>query len=86
LDDAPQRGDGTDLFPDESLDLMRDIFGGDGGGGVRRGRERDEGKGELALEGVGDADDAGFGDEGMGGDGLLDATYELVSTIIMAVR
>ena len=45
-----------------------------------RGRgERDEGEGEVAFEGVGDADDAAFGDEGGGGDGLFDCACVSVS-------
>lgn len=36
--------------------------------------ERDERKRELPLERVGNADDAGLGDEGVGCDGLFDAT------------
>ena len=43
--------------------------GEDVGGGVAGG---DEGEGEVAFHRVGDADDAGFSDGGVGEDGLFD--------------
>lgn len=39
-------------------------------------REGDKSKGELALDGVGNADDAGLGYKWMGGNGLLDTACE----------
>lgn len=73
LDDAAERGNGADLLAHQRLDLGRQLVGGDGRRGMVAGGERDKGKGQLALEGVGDADDAALGDEGMGRYGLLDA-------------
>lgn len=66
LNHAAQRGDGADLVADERLDLGQELRVGNGLGGG------DKGEGEVAFECVGDADDAGFGDERVGGDGLLE--------------
>lgn len=76
LDHAAQSGDGADLVADGGLDGVEELGGGDCGGGVRGCREGDEGEGEVAFESVGDADDAAFGDGGVGGDGLLDRAWE----------
>jgi hypothetical protein len=51
---------------------------------VRR-RERDEGEREVAFESVRYANNAAFGDVGMGGDGLLDRTYQIMSIRSKAV-
>ena len=72
MDHAAEGGDGPDLVADELLDFCEEGGGGDGAGGVGGGREGDEGEGEVAFETVGDADDAAFGDGGVGGDGLFD--------------
>lgn len=44
-----------------------------------RGGEGDEGKGELALDGIWDADDTCLGDEWMRRDGLFDSACVIVS-------
>jgi hypothetical protein len=71
LDHTAQGGDGADLRAYEILHFSEELVGGDGGGGVVGGGERYEGEGEVAFEGVGDADDAAFCDGGVGGDGLF---------------
>ncbi|KFY88928.1 hypothetical protein V500_06040 [Pseudogymnoascus sp. VKM F-4518 (FW-2643)] len=74
LDRASEGCNRADLGAYQALDLGEDRRGGRGGGGVSGRGERDECEGEVALEGVGDADDAAFGDEGGGGDGLFDCS------------
>jgi hypothetical protein len=74
LDDAAERSDAADLGPHQTLYLVEELLFRHGGHRVVRHRERDEGERELALQGVGDADDASFGDLRVAGDGLLDAS------------
>ena len=66
LNHAAQRGDGADLAADKLLDLGQELRVGNGLGGG------DKGEGEVAFKGIGNADDTGFGDERVGGDGLLE--------------
>lgn len=73
LDDAAQRRNGADLLAHRLLQLLGQLVVGNGRGRVVGCGERDEGKGELALEGVWDADDAALCHEWVGGDGLLDS-------------
>lgn len=47
--------------------------------GVRSVAWLDEGEWKVALEGVRDADDAGFADGGVGEDGLFDGAYILLA-------
>jgi hypothetical protein len=56
---------------DQLLHFGKEEVGRDGGGGVIGVGERYEGEGEVAFEGVGDADDAAFCDSAVGGDGLF---------------
>lgn len=72
---SPQGGDGADLLADVLLDLFEEVGRGDGGGGVCGGGDGNEGEGEVAFEGVGDADDAAFGNGRVGGDGLFDGAW-----------
>ena len=78
LHHPPKGGDGADLLADVLLDLFVEVGGGDGGRGVGRGGEGYEGEGEVAFEGVGDADDAALGNGRVGGDGLFDGAWGLV--------
>lgn len=48
---------------------------------MRGGGEGDEGEGEVAFEGVGDADDAAFCDGGVGGYGLFDRARAAFASI-----
>jgi hypothetical protein len=59
------------------LDFTEELVGGDGGGRVIGSGEGDEGEWEVAFECVWYANDAAFGDGGVGGDGLLDRTYQI---------
>ena len=72
MDHAAKGGDGANLLADELLDFFEEIVGWDGGVGVVRRGEGDEGKGEMAFERVGNADNTAFGNGRMGGDGLFD--------------
>lgn len=81
LDHTAQRGDGpnlvTDLLVNGIEELLgwgcREVISGSGGAG------RDEGEGEVAFHGIGDADYAGFGYTVRRQDGLFDCAYEVVS-------
>lgn len=68
-DHPAQRGDGANLGADKLLDLLEQLF-------VRFDiavfRSADEGERKLALEGVGDANHACFGDERVACDCLLE--------------
>lgn len=66
-----QRGDGANLGADKLLDFLEQLLIGLGVTTASV-RGADEGEGELTLEGVGDANYACFGDEGVAGDCLLE--------------
>lgn len=77
LDHAAKRGNGADLGTDKLLYFCEKLVRGDGGGRVVGCGESNEGKWEVAFQFVWDADDAAFGDGGVGGDSLFDRPYIL---------
>jgi hypothetical protein len=86
LDHAAERGNGADLRADKLLYFGEELVGGDGGGGVVGCGESYEGEWEVAFECVWDANDAAFGDGGVGGDSLFDGPCILSTPVEMMRR
>ncbi len=78
MDDSAKGCDSADLRSDKFLNFAEELIRGNRGWRMVGGREGDEGEGEVAFEGVGDAYDATLGYTRMGGDGLFDGACRII--------